>query len=107
MRSIARSFEPESIWPKWTKREERAIANEWWCVWRIGPSCRRGFNTSKVINMLKMIKVMNLIGAGGGESLAATRARLAADYGLGASGQRPYQSNGCGLRFTTTFLVWV
>jgi hypothetical protein len=57
--------------------------------------------------MLKMIKVMNLIGAGGDECLVASRVRLAADYGFGASGQRPYQSNGCGLRFTTTFLVWV
>ena len=28
-------------------------------------------------------------------------------YGFGASGQRPYQSNGCGLRLTTTFLVCV
>ena len=25
----------------------------------------------------------------------------------GLAGQFPYQSNGCGLRFTTTFLVWV
>ena len=29
------------------------------------------------------------------------------DYAFGASGQRPYQSNGVGLRLTTTFLVCV
>ena len=43
----------------------------------------------------------------GRRMLAATRVRFAADYGFGASGQRPYQSNGCGLRLTTTFLIWV
>ena len=40
-----------------------------------------------------------------GDPLATLGQEL--DYGFGASGQRPYQSNGCGLRFTTTFLVWV
>ncbi len=68
---------------------------------------KRQVSISKVINMLKVIKVMNFMGTGEGEPLATTHVRLGADYGFGASGQRPYQSNGCGLRFTTTFLVWV
>ena len=72
-----------------------------------GPARKRQVTISKVINMLKLIKVMKVMGAGAGEPLTSTQGRLTADYGFGASGQRPYQSNGCGLRFTTTFLVWV
>ena len=71
------------------------------------PDLRPQVSISKVIHMLKVIKVLNFVGAGADDSLAANGARLAAGYGFGGSGQRPYQSNGCGLRFTTTFLVWV
>jgi hypothetical protein len=58
------------------------------------PDRKRQVTISKVINMLKLIKVMKVMGAEAGEPLASTHARLAADYGFGASGQRPYQSNG-------------
>jgi hypothetical protein len=67
--------------------------------WRPAPPA--GPDRSRQVTISKVIKVLNFPGAGADESL------IAADYGFGRSGQRPYQSNGCGLRLTTTFLVWV
>src|SRR5688500_10187048 len=86
MRPIAKSFDPGSIWPTWTKMNERASGT----AQRPGLSSQRRMPEDRT-ELGELGKDGKLGGYKGDANLRRLRPPV---YGFGASGQRPYQSNG-------------